>query len=86
MEEKLDGSGPTVRERTEMQVELLTPRDVQKLLRVSLSLVYRMADRGQLPCVRWEAPGGGKRKKTMVRFEKDTVLDFIRKHRQNSHS
>ena len=64
-------------------MELLTPKDVQKMLKVSLSLVYRMADRGQLPCVRWDAPGEGKRKKTVVRFEKSTVFEFIEKHRQN---
>jgi hypothetical protein len=62
---------------------LLTPKDVQKMLKVSLTLVYRMADRGQLPCVRWDSPGEGKRKKTVVRFERDAVLEFIKQHRQN---
>jgi hypothetical protein len=42
-----------------------------------------MADRGQIPCVRWEAPGGGERKKTMVRFERDALMEFIKQHRQN---
>ena len=65
-------------------MELLTPKDVQRMLKVSLSLVYRLADRGQLPCVRWDAPGAGERKKTMVRFERDAVLEFIKQHRQNS--
>jgi len=65
---------------------LLTPKDVKRMLGVSLSLVYRMADRGQLPCVRWEAPGEGERKKTVVRFEKEVVLEFIKKHRNNGHS
>jgi hypothetical protein len=64
-------------------MELLTPKDVQRILKVSLSLVYRMADRGQLPCVRWDAPGEGERKKTLVRFERDAVLEFINQHRQN---
>lgn len=64
---------------------LLTPKDVQRMLKVSLSLVYRMADRGQLPCVRWDAPGEGERKKTMVRFEKEAVIDFIKNHRRNGH-
>ena len=66
-------------------MELLTPKDVQKMLKVSLSLVYRMADRGQLPCVRWEAPGEGQRKKTMVRFEKEAVFEFVKQHRNNGH-
>ena len=65
-------------------MELLTPKDVQKMLKVSLPLVYRMAERGQLPCVRWDSPGKGeKRKKTVVRFEKEVILEFIRQHRQN---
>lgn len=54
------------------------------MLKVSLPLVYRMADRGQLPCVRWECPGEGeKRKRTLVRFEKEAVMQFIKEHRQN---
>jgi len=64
-------------------MELLTPKDVQKMLKVSLSLVYRMAERGQLPCVRWEAPGEGERKKTMVRFKQEDVFNFIQEHCQN---
>lgn len=67
-------------------MQLLTPKEVQKILKVSLALVYRMADRGQLPSIRWECPGGGERKKTMVRFEQEAVFDFIRKHRRNGHS
>ena len=74
----LDGSGGL---RVEM--ELLTPKDVKKILRCSLPLVYRMAARGQLPCVRWECPGVGERKKTTLRFEVDALRDFIEKHRQN---
>ena len=66
-----------------LPMDLLTPKDVQKMLKVSLSLVYRMAERGQLPCVRWEAPGEGKRKKTVVRFEKPAVYEFLETHRQN---
>ena len=65
--------------------DLLTPKDVQRMLKVSLSLVYRMADRGQLPCVRWDAPGDGERKKTVLRFEKSSVFEFIEKHRQDGH-
>ena len=63
--------------------QLLNAKDVARLLKVSLPLVYKLADRGQLPCVRWECPGEGERKKTMVRFELDAVRGFIEKHRQN---
>jgi predicted DNA-binding transcriptional regulator AlpA len=65
-----------------MAMDLLTAKDVKKILRCSLPLVYRMADRGQLPCVRWECPGEGNRKKTMVRFEPEAIREFIENHRE----
>jgi transposase len=62
---------------------LLTAKEVQRVLGVSLALVYRMAERGQLPCVRWECPGEGeKRPRTMIRFELEQVQRFIEQHRQ----
>jgi hypothetical protein len=63
--------------------ELLSPKDVRKILKCSLPLIYKMASRGQLPCVRWSAPGEGKRKKTTVRFELEAVRAFIEAHRRN---
>jgi predicted DNA-binding transcriptional regulator AlpA len=65
-----------------MAMDLLTAKDVKKMLRCSLPLVYRMAERGQLPCVRWECPGAGNRKKTMVRFEQEAIREFIESHRE----
>lgn len=60
---------------------LLSAKDVQKLLRISLALVYRMADRGDLRCVRWVCPGKeGRREKTTVRFKKTDIIDFIEKN------
>ena len=59
---------------------LLTAKEVKNLLKCSLPLVYKMADRGQLPCVRWACPGGGKRGKSVVRFKKIDVLEFIEKN------
>lgn len=60
---------------------LLTARDVKTLLKCSLPLVYKMADRGQLPCVRWKCPGEGKKQaKTIVRFKKTDVIKFIEKN------
>lgn len=62
---------------------LLSAKDVQKMLKVSLPLVYKMADRGQLPCIRWDCPGEGEKKpRTIVRFEPDVVIKFIEEHRQ----
>jgi hypothetical protein len=68
----------------ETDMNLLTPKDVARMLKVSLPLVYRMADRGQLLCVRWECPGEGKKRKRMaLRFEHEAIMKFIEKHRQN---
>jgi hypothetical protein len=43
--------------------DLLDAKQVKKLLRVSLPLVYKMAERGQLPCIRWECPGEWRQEK-----------------------
>ena len=57
---------------------LLDAKEVKRLLRCSLPLVYKLAERGQVPCVRWECPGRGQEKtRTMVRFKKSDVLNFI---------
>jgi hypothetical protein len=51
----------------ELEIEpLLNARDVSKILRCSLPHVYKMADRGQLPCIRWESPGNGERRPRTV--------------------
>ncbi len=60
--------------------ELLNAQDVKRLLKCSLPLVYKMANQGRIPCVRWECPGKGKRAKTMLRFKKSDVINFIEKH------
>jgi predicted DNA-binding transcriptional regulator AlpA len=63
----------------------LTAKDVAKVLKVSLALVYRMADRGQLPCIRWECPGEGtERPRTMVRFRSEDVRKFLESHYSGS--
>ena len=59
-------------------MNLLDAKDVKKILRCSLPLVYKLAERGQLPCVRWESPGEGTVKPwTTIRFKLDDILDFI---------
>ena len=58
---------------------LLTANDVSKILNVSRALVYKMADRGQLPAIRWDCPG--KRQKRMLRFERKDLIDFMRGHK-----
>ena len=61
--------------------DLLTAQDVKKLLKVSLASVYAMADRKQIPSIRWKCPGNGREKK-MLRFKMEDLLQFIEDHRQ----
>ena len=57
---------------------LLDAKEVRQILKCSLPAVYKMAERGQLPCVRWDCLGEGIEKpRTMVRFKKADVMDFI---------
>ena len=61
--------------------ELLDAKEVKKILKCSLALVYKMADTGELPCVRRVCPGvGNKKRRTMVRFKQPDIFDFIEKH------
>ena len=62
-------------------MELLDAKEVRKILKCSLPLIYKMADRGQIPCVRWSCPGSGKEKpRTMVKFKESDIMAFIEKH------
>lgn len=64
---------------------LFDANDVRRLLRCSLPLVYKMAQRGQLPCIRWECPGkGNEKQRTMIRFKRKDIFDFIEKHYQTT--
>lgn len=61
---------------------LLDAREVKRLLRCSLPLVYKLAGRGQIPCIRIPCIGSGKPKHT-IRFKRVDVIDFIEKHYHN---
>lgn len=62
-------------------IDLVTAKDVQRLLKVSLPLVYKLAEQGRLRCVRIPCPGEGRTKpRTLVRFKKEDVLAFIEGH------
>jgi hypothetical protein len=69
----------------ELEIEpLLNARDVSKILHCSVPHVYKMADRGQLACVRWDCPGNGERRpRTVVRFKKSDVFEFLEAHYGN---
>ena len=58
-------------------LNLLNPRDVQKILKCSLPLIYKLAEQGRIPHIRIPCPGDGERKKSLVRFKKEDVLAFI---------
>jgi predicted DNA-binding transcriptional regulator AlpA len=65
----------------ENNFELLDAKEVRQILKCSLPCVYKMADREQLPCVRVPCPGEGQEKpRTMVRFKRADILDFIERH------
>jgi excisionase family DNA binding protein len=56
-----------------MEEELLKPREVSKILKVSLATVYNMVRAKQIPCVKWELPGG----KEAIRLKRNDVFSFI---------
>lgn len=62
-------------------MELLTAKQTARLLNCSAPLIYKMAGRKQIPCIRWECPGNGdKKSRSMVRFQLADIQDFIEKH------
>jgi excisionase family DNA binding protein len=61
-------------------VELLDAKEVKRILKVSLPFVYKLAERGQLPCVRIPCMGEGDRARSVVRFKLSDVQAFIEQH------
>jgi len=59
---------------------LLNAKEVKQLLRCRLPLVYKLAERGQIQSIRIPCPGLGTRKKELVRFKRDDVMEFIQAH------
>lgn len=60
--------------------ELLTAKDVRRILRCSLPLVYKLAASGVLPVVRIACSDPGPTSRgALVRFKPQDVLDFIQK-------
>jgi len=75
--------GIVLAESTSSIQPLLDAKEVKRLLRCSLPLVYKLANQGRIPCVRWECPGiGTKKPRTMVRFKVEDVYEFIQNHYQ----
>jgi hypothetical protein len=69
----------------DFEPSLLSAKDVRRMLKVSLPLVYKLADQGRLPCVRVPCPGKGQVKpRTLVRFKLEDVIRFVDQHYRNS--
>jgi excisionase family DNA binding protein len=61
-----------------MDLQLLKPTEVQNVLKCSLPYVYRLAESGRLKHVRIPSiEPHGTRRKNVIRFRKDDVLEFI---------
>ncbi len=64
-------------------LELMTPKELARTLRCSLAFAYKLADSGVLSCIRLPCNGSeGKRHKTLVRFLRSDVIEFVRSHRR----
>ena len=59
-------------------MDLLDARDVKRILKISLPMVYKLANQGRLPSVRIPCLGkGGGNRKHIVRFKAEDVAKFI---------
>ncbi|HUT72005.1 MAG TPA: helix-turn-helix domain-containing protein [Desulfatiglandales bacterium] len=57
------------------ETSLLRSKQVAKLLNIGTSTVYKLADQGTLPSVRWQGDG-----KNFVRFKYQDIVKFIEAH------
>jgi excisionase family DNA binding protein len=55
--------------------ELLSPKEIATLLKVSVPTIYSWAQRGIIPCYKLGM---------CVRFSRDDLLEFLRKSRKDS--
>jgi excisionase family DNA binding protein len=60
-----------------MEKPLLRPSEISQMLNISASYVYKLADSGFLPCVRFSISEKGKRKKETLRFKEADIKNFI---------
>ena len=61
--------------------ELLTPKEAKTILKCSLAYVYKLYERGHLPAVVFPIMGKGiKKPRSMVRFKRSDITDFIHNH------
>jgi len=61
--------------------ELMTPQEVQGILKCSLAYVYKLHERGKLPAVVFPNMGEGNEKpRSMIRFRRSDITNFINNH------
>ena len=65
-----------------MDEPLLKPEQVGKMLSISRPYVYKLVATGMLPCVTWQVPGAGPKRK-VVRIRPEDVRSFQEKHYKN---
>jgi hypothetical protein len=66
-------------------MNLLTPKDVQKILKCSLSFVYKLANTGRVPAICIPSlEMGEKNHKHLIRFKFADVKDFVESHYQKT--
>ena len=56
---------------------LLDAQEVKKILNIALATVYKLADNGKLPCVRFTVDVNAKKSKSIIRFKKQDIIEFI---------
>ena len=64
-------------------MELLAPKEVRSILKCSLPYVYKLAERGLMPCVRIPCIGKDEKKsdkRSLLRFKQSDVFEFIDRH------
>jgi predicted DNA-binding transcriptional regulator AlpA len=61
-----------------MEEYLLKPKQVARMLSMSVPWVYKAAKRGVLPCV--EMPSLEDNGKEPVRFKREDIIEFVKKH------
>lgn len=60
--------------------EILRPAQGALMMNVSTSMMYKLAESGALPCIRFSIPSEGKRKKRTLRFYRKDIEIFIKDH------
>jgi len=61
-------------------LEILRPKDAAKLLGVSQSYVYQLAEKGLIGCIRIPMSCANGKQKSMLRFKTADLMAFVEEH------